>query len=147
MENCRVRPCITFVFKCGTATPIPAPLAMFPAMNFLPFAVPSAPENLNAANVLANQFTVVWEPPFIPNGIIQFYVVFVQGAQTLNPVPDSFFQVQQFIVSDSPLTITAMPYSLYLVDVFAVTSAGGGDFNGIQVLTAEASEFVCNRDW
>ena len=108
--------------------------------------MPSAPENLNVINVLANQFTLNWDPPFIPNGIIQFYVVLVQGAQTLNQVPDSFFQAQQFFVLDSPLTITAIPYSLYVVNVLAVTSAGAGDVSAAEVLTAEAREFVCSLD-
>lgn len=111
-------------------------------LSALSTAVPSAPQNLTATNVLANQFTLEWEPPFIPNGIIQFYLVLVQAAETLNQVPDSFFQVQQFVPLDSPLTIGAMPYTVYVVNVFAVTGAGLGDVSAISLITAEAREFV-----
>ena len=105
--------------------------------------VPSVPENLNVRNVLANQFTLEWEPPFLPNGIIQFYVVFVQGVDTLNQVPASFFEIQQFPTLDLSVNISAMPYSLYVVDVGAVTSAGLGNLSRRSVLTAEAREFAC----
>lgn len=110
----------------------------------LPFSVPSAPQNLAFANVLANQFTLVWDPPFIPNGIIQSYVVLVQATQTLNQLPDSFFQVREFAVLDSPLNISAIPYTVFVVNVLAVTSAGVGNASAASVLTAEAREFVCN---
>ena len=105
--------------------------------------MPSVPENLNVRNVLGNQFTLEWEPPFLPNGIIQFYVVFVQGSDTLNQVPASFFEIQQFPTLDLSVNISAMPYSLYVVDVGAVTSAGLGNLSRRSVLTAEAREFAC----
>ena len=104
--------------------------------------MPSAPENLNVTNVLANQFTLEWDPPFVPNGIIQFYAVFVQGLDTLNQVPASFFQVQQFLTLDLSVNISAMPYSIYAVDIGAVTNAGLGNLSSASVLTREAREFV-----
>ena len=110
---------------------------------FLLIPVPSVPENLNVRNVLANQFTLEWEPPFLPNGIIQFYVVFVQGSDTLNQVPASFFEIQQFQTLDLSVNITAMPYSLYAVAVGAVTNAGLGNLSRGSVFTAEAREFAC----
>lgn len=110
-------------------------------------SVPSVPENLNVTNVLANQFTLEWDPPFFPNGIIQFYVVFVQGLATLNQVPANFFVTQQILTLDLSLNISAMPYSFYAVDVGAVTNAGLGDLSKPNVLTAEAREFACMHNF
>ena len=122
----------------------PVPLSFLQwTFSFLLIPVPSAPENLNVTNVLANQFTLEWDPPFLPNGIIQFYAVFVQGLDTLNQVSASFFQVQQFLTLDLSLNISAMPYSFYAVDIGAVTNAGLGNLSSASVLTPEAREFVC----
>ena len=109
----------------------------------LPPAVPSAPQNLTATNVLATQFTLQWQPPFVPNGIIQVYAVLYQATFTLNQVPANFFQVQQIGVAGLIHTISATPYTEYVVNVLAATSAGFGDFASITVLTAEARELAC----
>ena len=93
-------------------------------------AVPSAPLGLHIPDITANGFTLVWNPPSTPNGIIDFYQVelFTNNnldLPALNPIN----------VSSTSYTFTGLaPLTGYSVQVCAYTTECG-DIATLNILT------------
>ena len=100
-------------------------------LNFHPIlSVPSAPLDLRVTDIIPFGFTLEWNPPSSPNGIIDFYQVelFAENnldLPALNPVN----------VSSTSYSFTGLaPFTGYSVQVCAYT-IGCGDIATVNVTT------------
>jgi len=107
-------------------------------------AVPSPPVNLSIFNITPTMFLIQWDPPTHPNGIILRYEVFYTGEDTLNDVPESFYNTT--VVGLSPNTtslelVELEPYSVYNITIRAVNGAGNGAFSSEMGLLTQTEPF------
>ena len=80
----------------------------------------------------------------MPNGVLTKYEVTYTGVSSVNPVPDSFFQLLSITVSAANTSLVLqhlVPYSNYTISVRAFTSVGPGKYSkGIEDRTEEDGE-------
>ena len=108
--------------------------------------VPSSPRNVTVVYKTPTSLLVTWVSPFIPNGVLTMYEVTYTGVSSVNPVPDSFFQLLSITVSAANTSLVLqhlVPYSNYTISVRAFTSVGPGKYSkGIEDRTEEDGELI-----
>ena len=99
--------------------------------------LPSAPTNLTAPAVTANNITLSWSRPDMPNGIISSYSI--QIYTSLSIISTVTFLSNEAVVSYSIENL--LPYTSYNFLLFASTSAGFGEHAQVNVVTNPIREY------
>lgn len=75
---------------------------------------------------------IQWGRPTHPNGVLLRYEVTFTGKDTLNDVPDSFFNTTTVTVTPNLTSVVLQdlePFSVYDITLRAVDGAGDGEFS------------------
>ena len=138
---------LLFIFIYGYTIHIIVILSIYCMYVFLCIhtnAVPSYPVNLSISDITPTTFLIDWDPPTHPNGIILRYEVSYTGEDTLNDVPEAFYNTT--IVTLSPNTTSLglqglEPYSVYNITARAVNGAGLGALSSEMGLLTRTEPF------
>ncbi|XP_066294307.1 tenascin-X-like isoform X1 [Branchiostoma lanceolatum] len=87
--------------------------------------VPSSPFGLNAYALDTTSVSVSWQIPLDPNGVIEGYNLYYEAAGSED---EELMQVGPEEGVDSPYVLSGLqPYTLYSLEIAAVTGGGEGD--------------------
>ncbi|XP_044179415.1 receptor-type tyrosine-protein phosphatase F-like isoform X8 [Acropora millepora] len=96
--------------------------------------VPSAPQDLRAWNLSESSVFVNWGEPSHVNGNLKGYKVYYE------PASRSELISKEKVVKTTQVTLDSLvPFTLYSVEVIAVTGAGGGNASAVTVMTDETA--------